>query len=1806
MSRFTLTTSDAKQQSVVFNLQEPTTVEDIITLPAGQSGLYILGGVNDSQDMAGLSLSRHGDELHIHTEQAVMPSAIIQDYYSTPAMLTVPVENNLVMAVSTENVQVDAEPVALATVTDTPNVPWAPGLIVVDNAVDDNGTSIGQDGTTNDLTPTLQGHAEHGHQSILLIYANTVLIGSVQVDENDNWTFTPPADFEMDSSYTFQVLLKNPGGSSIIIAMPFTISETSEATAPDNLPHPGDTGDLDIIGLVDDFGLHQGTVSDNGVTDDLTPTIEGTVLHGGGLYLHIYANTLYLGSTRVDDNGHWSFDVSELPPDSQFTIQALFVNPGGSDTFIGLPFVFSTGFDYSAPVITNVSDDSGIYTGELASAHPTDDTTPTFTGTADAGATVNIYDGDTLLGTAVASPDGIWTFTPPKPLSGDGQHLISVTATDGTNETVPSDQFIVDLDTVCGTPVIAGITDDQGVETGDVANGGKTDDMQPLLHGTGEADSLITIFMYSAAEDKSVVIGSVTVAADGSWEYQFTPEQSLSIGENVFHITAVDVAGNQAAGSDYTVVGVDTNQDDTTIPDATTITVTDNVKGGVVGALEEGGLTNDSHAVISGQATAGDKVIISDHGAEIGTAIAGADGNWSFTPKDPLADGEHEFTAVVVNPNNGAESAVSPAFDITVDTVVAPPVITVAFDDVGVQTGYVANGGKTDDTTITFEGTGEPNGTIILYQIGSQGRTIRIGQADVDSEGHWTFENKDGIQGLYVLGNHTFFAEQYDEAGNRSGRSDYFILNNVSADKDDTSTPDASTSQVLLDDVGNITGAIHENDTTDDNLPTFEGEAAAGTTVFISDNGAVIGSARVGEDGKWSFTPDKPLADGQHSFSTVVRNPNNGNESPASDAINFIVDTAVPEVAIVSVADDVDPVTGDIANNGATNDATPTLNGTATAGALVNIYDNNALIGTAIATAEGKWTFTPKDALADGEHDFTATVVTAAAGESAQTDAWVVNIDTSIPDPIDITTPDNLVVFDDIQAITGNIDNGGVTNDANPDFSGKNQHPGDIITILDHGVALGTAEVQADGTWTFTPDKALAEGEHEITLTATDAAGNVSDESAAFDFTVDTVIPDATTGDVLSDDVGPVTGTITDGTITDDNLPTFDGQGEPGTKVQIRDNGEVIGTADVGADGTWSFTPETPLADGSHSFDTVVVDGAGNESTASDAIGFIVDTIGQTVSIDSVVDDINPVTGEIENGGYTNDQLPTLNGTATANAYVNIYLDDVFLGTAKVSADGKWSFDVPIKLADGEHTFTATVVTATSGESTQTDPWIVNVDTIAPGPIDITTPDNLVVFDDIQAVTGNIDNGGVTNDANPDFSGKNQHPGDTITIFDHGTALGTAEVQADGTWSFKPKTALAEGEHEITLTATDAAGNVSTASSPFDFTVDTVAPDAATGVVINDDQGDKQGIVVPNGATDDTMPTIDGQGEPGTTVIINDNGEFIGTAIVNEDGSWSFTPDKPLDNGQHSIDTVVVDEAGNQSGNSEPVKFAIVNEGSMNFEGLQNQNLELNQTITLDNGLSLTSLDLGVDGHGYYNSITDVGLYFFGPDSFGFENLQLLGNSVTKMDFGGETNSVSLDVSSVTGPGGMVTYYDASGVELWHNEIPLALEKDTATVSWEVPEGSNLISYITITVGPETGNSLIRVDNFTWGDTQVEPTALQSAHTDAVAPLEADTLAVDHNLAVDNTHQAGGHLELSVNDVLSHSEQNLFINDGKQQFAVTGEAGEQVQLNGVTEDSLAQHGSVTSGGVTYDVYSVSGHESTELLVQQGLELHTTA
>lgn len=135
---------------------------------------------------------------------------------------------------------------------------------------------------------------------------------------------------------------------------------------------------------------------------------------------------------------------------------------------------------------------------------------------------------------------------------------------------------------------------------------------------------------------------------------------------------------------------------------------------------------------------------------------------------------------------------------------------------------------------------------------------------------------------------------------------------------------------------------------------------------------------------------------------------------------------------------------------------------------------------------------------------------------------------------------------------------------------------GSIITLYNGTTVIGTTTV-VNGLWNITPTTALPNGTYTLTAVATDAAGNPSGTSNSISFTVNST-PLVVSN--IEDDQGVFTGSLSNGSVTDDTLPTISGTGIAGSTVYIYDNGlpDAIATVQVGVDGTWSIN--VPLSEG--------------------------------------------------------------------------------------------------------------------------------------------------------------------------------------------------------------------------------------------------------------------------------------------------------------------------------------------------------------------------------------------------------------------------------------------------------------------------------------------------------------------------------------------------------------------------------------------------------------------------------------------------
>ncbi|PAA10309.1 Ig-like domain-containing protein, partial [Pseudomonas fragi] len=296
-----------------------------------------------------------------------------------------------------------------------------------------------------------------------------------------------------------------------------------------------------------------------------------------------------------------------------------------------------------------------------------------------------------------------------------------------------------------------------------------------------------------------------------------------------------------------------------------------------------------------------------------------------------------------------------------------------------------------------------------------------------------------------------------------------------------------------------------------------------------------------------------------------------------------------------------------------------------------------------------------------------------------------------------------------------------------------------------------------------------------------------------------------------------------------------------------------------------------------------------------------------------------PITGNLSDGGVSNDTTPTLHGQATPGATVTVYDGTTPLGTTTADGLGNWSYTTP-DLGEGSHSFTATATTATGG-SAPTAAFNLTIDTTAPGQPGAGGNGGIdLITDDVGLVTGPIANGGTTDDTTPTLSGGGQEPGATVTIIDNGQPLGTAIVGPDGTWSYTPPP-LNEGAHPFTLIVTDPAGNASLPSDPYTIIVDTTPP-LASAIVdgMSKDSGTNHNNFITNDGSAGRVieGSLTSALAVGEKVQVSSDGGVTWLDATVTGTKWSAL-DLSSHNANWEIQTRVIDLAGNTNVSSQSV-----------------------------------------------------------------------------------------------------------------------------------------------------------------------------------------------------------------------------------------------------------------------------------------------
>ncbi|WP_242982185.1 Ig-like domain-containing protein, partial [Clostridium sp. LS] len=133
----------------------------------------------------------------------------------------------------------------------------------------------------------------------------------------------------------------------------------------------------------------------------------------------------------------------------------------------------------------------------------------------------------------------------------------------------------------------------------------------------------------------------------------------------------------------------------------------------------------------------------------------------------------------------------------------------------------------------------------------------------------------------------------------------------------------------------------------------------------------------------------------------------------------------------------------------------------------------------------------------------------------------------------------------------------------------------------------------------------------------------------------------------------PVITAPTDGTVTNNNKPTITGTAEVNSTVKVYDGTTLIGTVTADASGNWTLIPATALADGAHAITATATNAAGNVSSVSNKVNITIDSTAPLAPV---------ITGP-QDGTVTNNNKPTISGTAEANSTVKVYDGTTLIGT---------------------------------------------------------------------------------------------------------------------------------------------------------------------------------------------------------------------------------------------------------------------------------------------------------------------------------------------------------------------------------------------------------------------------------------------------------------------------------------------------------------------------------------------------------------
>ena len=1179
-----------------------------------------------------------------------------------------------------------------------------------------------------------------------------------------------------------------------------------------------------------------------------------------------------------------------------------------------------------------VTDNQGDQRGILATNDITDDTTPTFSGSGQAGATIQIKDsnGNTIASTQVDN-NGHWSVS--LPTQSAGKHTWSVvqivgsTITDAGSITLTIDnsQASVQVATTAGDNIINASEQAAGFTLSGTSS--------HLAQGTE-----LTVTLNGKTYTTSV-------GANGAWSVQVPTADAQALGEGN---QAVLVSGKDTTGN--TVTGAQLLTVDTQPP---TLAINTIAQDNIISAAE-----HNVALVLSGtsNAEAGQTVTLTVNGKSH-TATVGSDGTWQVTlpatEVQALAEGNYAVNASV---SDRAGNTTSHSANFTVDT--SAPVVsvnTVAGDDI------LNNAEQAVAQIISGQVSGASPGDTVTVKLGTHVLT-----GIVLADGSWNVALDPAVTRTLDRGANTIFVTVTDAAGNTGaasraitlvGVSPLITINTVSGDDIISgaekgapltltgSTQQAETGQTVtvtlagqsftttvqadgswsltvpaaamgnlpdgavaitasVTDLSGNTGNTSRTITVDSQAPalsidpltadniinaaesgqdlqiTGTTDAQPGQTVTVTLNGQTYQGV-VQSDGTWSVTVPAAnvgaLADGN---ATVTASVNDVAGNPSSVSRVALVDATPPVVTI-------NPVATDNVINTPEHIQAQIISGTVTgaqAGDIVTVTLNNVDY-TTVVDGSGNWSLgvpaSVVSGLADGSYPVSVSVTDKAGNTGSQ--SLTVTVNTAAP-------------LIGINSIAGDDVINASEKGADVQITGTSDQPaGTAITVTLNGQNY-TTTTDASGNWSVTVPAsavtALGQANYTVTVAVTSSIGNSA--TASHNVLVDSALPGVTINPVATDDIinaaeagvaQTISGQVTGAAVGDAVTVTLGGNTYT-TTVQAG----LSWSVDVPADAIQA------LGNGDLTVNASVTNQNGN--TGSGTRDITIDANLPGLRVDTVAGD--DVVNIIEHG-----QALVVTGSSSGLAEgtpLTVTINNVEYTTA-VQADGSWS--VGVTAAQVSTWPAGTVNIAVSGESSAGNPIsITHPVTVDLTPAAITI--NTIATDDVinAAEKG----------ANLTLSGTttNVEPGQTVTVTFGGKNY-TASVASDGSWTATVPAAdlaaLPEGSASVQASVSNINGN--SASAVHSYSVDSSAPTIIINTVASDN--------IVNASEADAGVTVSGTttAEAGQIVTVTLNSPTVQTyqATVQADGSWSINIPAAdlaaLTDGSHTLTATVNDKAGN-------------------------------------------------------------------------------------------------------------------------------------------------------------------------------------------------------------------------------------------------------------------------------------------------------